>query len=221
MNQLCTYGKGKRALEYGCGAGEVAIYLAANNTHVTGIDLSEAAIQMAKEKAERSSVKNRTSFQATDIENMTFPAGSFDIVYGTGILHHLDLDNALSQACRVLRTGGVAIFKEPLGHNPFINLFRKLTPTLRTTDEHPLLKKDLVRIKSYFRKVDFYYYHLFSILAVPFHRFPGFKYLVRGLEMFDQSLFSLLPWIRRQAWQIVMILSEPILLQLEKNKQRS
>jgi len=217
MDRLTAYGRGKRVLEYGCGSGELAVYLASNDAYVTGIDLSERAIQMAEERAGYESEKDRISFQVMDAENMTFPAGSFDLVYGTGVLHHLDLDRALSETCRVLSTRGIAIFAEPLGHNPFINLFRKLTPRLRTTDEHPLLKKDLVKIESYFREIDFFYFYLFSMLAVPFCRFPGFRWLIHGLELFDKFLFSLIPWIRMQAWQIVMILSEPKLLSSEKD----
>jgi len=37
---------------------------------------------------------------------------------------------------------GSAIFIDPLGHNPAINMFRRSTPDLRTEDEHPLLLED-------------------------------------------------------------------------------
>ena len=50
---------------------------------------------------------------------------------------------------------------------------------------------------------------IFSLLAVPFRRYPGFKYILSGLEMIDQSLFALIPWVRKEAWKIVMTLSGP------------
>lgn len=207
--KIRAYGAGKRVLEYGCGPGSLALYLAANSAHVTGIDISEVAIVRAKERANEAGVENRTSFQVMDAESMAFPAESFDLVCGAGILHHLDLEKALSEVCHVLKADGVAIFAEPLGHNPFINLFRKLTPDLRTVDEHPLRKEDLENIKSYFKSAEFHYFDLFSLLAVPFRRYPGFKYILSGLEMIDQSLFALIPWVRKEAWKIVMTLSGP------------
>ena len=69
---------------------------------------------------------------------------------------------------RVLQPGGHAIFIEPLGHNPFINLYRKFTPTIRSEDEHPLLVKDLEMIKNLFPKVEVRYYYLASLLAAFF-----------------------------------------------------
>lgn len=50
---------------------------------------------------------------------------------------------------------------------------------------------------------------IFSLLAVPFRRHPGFKYILRGLEMIDQSLFALIPWVRKEAWKVIMTLSGP------------
>jgi hypothetical protein len=51
---------------------------------------------------------------------------------------------------RLLRVDGAAIFFEPLGENPFINLYRKATPHSRTPDETPLSRKDIARITATF-----------------------------------------------------------------------
>ena len=56
---------------------------------------------------------------------------------------------------------------EPLAHNPFINLFRKMTPSLRTDDEHPLRMRDLKLFEEYFSKVDVQYFHLAALCLVP------------------------------------------------------
>ena len=79
---------------------------------------------------------------------------SFDLVCGSGILHHLDLPAAMRELARVLRPSGRAVFMEPLGHNPAINAFRNRTPELRTPDEHPLLGKDLKLCRRYFGSVE-------------------------------------------------------------------
>ena len=43
---------------------------------------------------------------------------------------------------RVLRPGGRGVFLEPLWHNPLLRLGRRLTPSARTPDEHPLTEQD-------------------------------------------------------------------------------
>src|SRR3546814_4334755 len=51
---------------------------------------------------------------------------------------------------RVLRPGGRAVFIEPLGLNPAIELYRRFTPSARTPDEHPLLRRDFRRFDAAF-----------------------------------------------------------------------
>lgn len=123
-------------LEYGCGKGSYAFFLAKYGVRVVGIDISEVGIRLAQERADCEGLKN-VKFLVMDAEEMEFENNSFDLVCGTGILHHLDLNKALKELVRVLKPEGKAIFVEPLGHNPIINLYRKLTPSLRTKDEHP------------------------------------------------------------------------------------
>ena len=65
-------------------------------------------------------------------------SASFDIAYGSGILHHLNLNKSLNELKRILKKDGKIIFIEPMATNPFINLYRKFTPNARTSDEHPL-----------------------------------------------------------------------------------
>ncbi|HVG18858.1 MAG TPA: methyltransferase domain-containing protein, partial [Blastocatellia bacterium] len=150
------------------------------------------------------------TFRTMDAEAMDFDDESFDLICGMGILHHLDLHKSLSEIARTLRPGGQAIFIEPLGHNPLINLYRKLTPGLRTEDEHPLLIKDLESMESYFHKIEPHYFHFNSIMAVPFRKLPGYAMLLKALDAADRTLFNLLPFSRKYAWQVVVVFSQPI-----------
>jgi hypothetical protein len=127
------------------------------------------------------------------------------LVCGTGILHHLALDRAYSEIARVLNDGGAGIFIEALGHNPLINLYRRLTPHLRTEDEHPLRIADLALAKQYFPKMETRFYYLSSLLAVPFRKWPFFPALLAGFDAFDGLLFRLFPFLRRYAWMAVII----------------
>lgn len=199
--------KGTKVLEYGCGLGSYAYFLAKQGSEVTGIDISDFAIEKAKERARLERLEH-IHFLNMDAEVLKFKGGTFDLICGTGILHHLNLTKALPEVARVLRPGGVAVFKEPLGHNPWINLYRRLTPHLRTEDEHPLLMKDLNLMRAHFGRVESRFFHLLSLLAFPFRKLPGFPFLLERLDNADRTLFNFLPVTQRFAWIVVLSLSK-------------
>ncbi len=204
---LLSRAPGARLLEYGCGRGEWACELARNGAEVTGIDLSDTALDMAREAAARENL--RVHFEVMNAEALTFPDGSFDIICGTGILHHLDLDKAYAELARTLKPGGRAIFLEPLGHNPLLNLFRRLTPKLRTVDEHPFRREDFAVALRYFDSLTPRFFHLSSMLAYPFKSLPLFTPVLKMLDALDRGIFALLPFIRMHAWIVVFQLDGP------------
>ena len=154
-------GTGARVLEYGCGRGSSAFELARSGASVTAIDISEAGLDMAREEARSRGLT--VEFRMMNAEALEFADTTFDLVCGTAILHHLDLDRSFQEIARVLKPTGVGGFIEPLGHNPLINLYRKLTPKMRTVDEHPLRVEDFDIAKRHFDRVEIGYYHLFSL----------------------------------------------------------
>ena len=200
---------GKRVLEYGCGRGSQGFALAANGARVTGIDISPAAIEIAREIATERRLTG-TEFVVMNAEEMTFPDASFDRVIGSGILHHLDLNRAFGEIARVLTPGGRAIFVEPLGHNPLINLYRRATPSARTEDEHPLLMRDFALARNYFGRVDVTYYHLATLAAVPFSKTPLFGPILSAFSALDRALLSDRLPLQRYAWQTLIEFSAPL-----------
>jgi SAM-dependent methyltransferase len=144
-----------------------------------GLGISPEAIKKA-ETAARELGFNAT-YLVADAENTTLDKDSFDIIIGSGILHHLNLDNALAELRRITKKSGCCIFTEPLGYNPMINLFWALTPRLRSSDEHPRMNDDFHKMKEYFGKVDIFYFHFFSFGAVLFRKTPFFEGIRRRL----------------------------------------
>jgi len=192
---------GARVLEYGVGAGSNAFALAEQGALVTGIDISETAVAIGERESMRRGL--RIDFQVMNAEKTAFEDQSFDVVCGTGILHHLDLRKAIPEIRRLLRQGGYAVFVEPMGHNLLINLFRQMTPAIRSTDEHPLLKNDLRFIGSYFGTCRTEYFGLVSLatsFARPLRRNLRLR---RFLEAVDRCLFTV-PLMRRQAWLVLI-----------------
>ncbi|WP_408011617.1 class I SAM-dependent methyltransferase [Pseudalkalibacillus sp. A8] len=76
-----------RVLELGCGPGRNAIYFAENGCQVDAIDLSETALQWAKERA----VKKQAEiyFIEGSLYDFEVEKGTYDIIYDSGCFHHV------------------------------------------------------------------------------------------------------------------------------------
>ncbi|HYI38492.1 MAG TPA: class I SAM-dependent methyltransferase [Thermoleophilaceae bacterium] len=201
-------GTNRRVLEYGCGRTSFATAMASAGATVTGIDISEVAVDTSRALATEQDLEDQLDFQVMDAENLPFES-EFDLVCGTGILHHLDLELALRGIARALRPNGSAVFLEPLGHNPVINLYRDRTPTQRSEDEHPLLMSDLRAASEHFSTVRVRFFHLTSLAALALRGRTGFTAATGLLEKLDSALFRLWPRSRSWAWIAVIALDGP------------
>ncbi len=103
--------RGKRVLDYGCGAGENTTPLAARGASVVGLDLSPELIALANRRVALHELQ--AEFVVGSCHEIPLADNHVDVVFGTAILHHLDLELAASEVWRVLKPGGLAIFSEP------------------------------------------------------------------------------------------------------------
>ncbi len=100
--------KDLRVLEIGCGLGTDGAQFAKAGADYTGIDLTEAAVELAQRRFELFELPG--SFRVADAESLDFPDNSFDIVYSHGVLHHTpDTAGAIKEVHRVLKPGGRAL----------------------------------------------------------------------------------------------------------------
>jgi SAM-dependent methyltransferase len=100
--------RGLRVLEIGCGLGTDGAQFAKAGADYTGVDLTDAAIELARKRFELFGLKGE--FRVADAENLEFPDESFDVVYSHGVLHHTpDINAAVQEIHRVLKPGGRAI----------------------------------------------------------------------------------------------------------------
>lgn len=159
------------------------------------------AIADAQNAAERAGLVN-THYQVMNAEDMTFDSASFDVVFGRGIIHHRDLELAFRNIARVLRPGGVAIFWEPLGHNPILNRYRDMTPQARTPDEHPLLRQDFELAGRYFDLGNLQFWGLTTILSVPMWDTAVGEAVLSATAKLDQMIFK--TPARWMAWHVLM-----------------
>jgi SAM-dependent methyltransferase len=182
--------------------------MAEAGANVTGIDISETSVHNAQREAARRGL--RAEFQAMDCEQMSFPSQTFDLINVNGVLHHLDLSRAYSELARVLRPNGSVVCVEALAHNPVFQAYRRMTPHLRTEfeTEHIMRRRDILRAREHFNRVEWRFFHLASLLAVPFRSSAVFDPLLSALERVDSVLLAL-PAVRWWAWQIGFVLAEP------------
>ena len=208
---LHRHATNKRVLDFGCGSGFHTLEVAKFASHVTGIDISPEAIRLAEESAAAAGLAARASFAVMDAEALDFEPGSFDVVCVRGVLHHMDLDAALTQIRKVLTPDGKAIFLEALANNPVIHAYRRRTPHLRTAweAEHILRYEDSKRMRRYFKTVDVRTFHLAALAAVPLRDTPVFQPARAALDAVD-SVILRIPGLRAQGWMACFLLYEPV-----------
>lgn len=129
--------RGLKVLEVGCGLGTDGAQFAEAGADYTGVDLTEAAVDLARKRFELFNLPGK--FQTADAENLDFADESFDLVYSHGVLHHTpETQKAVQEIQRVLRPGGRAVVM--LYHRGSYN-YRVNISLLRRAGAH-LLKWD-------------------------------------------------------------------------------
>jgi ubiquinone/menaquinone biosynthesis C-methylase UbiE len=97
-----------RAVDLGCGSGQVTLALAKRCANVLGIDVSEKMIALLLDNAAQEGISN-VEGRAVPIERLGLAEGSVDLVVSNYALHHLrdkDKQVAVNEAFKWLRPGG-------------------------------------------------------------------------------------------------------------------
>jgi ubiquinone/menaquinone biosynthesis C-methylase UbiE len=205
--------KDKIVLDYGCGNGVHSIFPAKMGAKkVIGIDLSEKSLELARERVKKEGLLDKVEFLKMDCEKMEFPDNYFDIIFDGGTFSSLDLKLAYPELARVLKPNGILIGIETFGHNPLVNLKRKINKITGKRTEwaagHIFQIKDLKGAEKYFNKIETYFFHPISFLTFPFLNLPGGKILLKFLEKVDK-IFLFFPPLRKYAFKVVFIFSLP------------
>jgi SAM-dependent methyltransferase len=199
---------GTKVLELGCGDHSQAWERATVGADVLAIDISQVAVDAATRRAADEGFSG-LSFRQMNAEELELDDSSVDLVIGSGILHHLDTPRAMAEIARVLRAGGDGVFLEPLGHNPLLRAYRRITPGDRTPDEHPLVRRDLDAMSEWFGTVDLKFFHLLSLAALAALKSDAFDELLHRLDGWDRRVLASSRRLQDQAWFVLIHVRDP------------
>ena len=143
MNHLMTLGLDKlwrkravrglhgHVLDVACGTGDMVVELLKREADVTGADLSQEMLAIAKQKAPSA------TYMVADAEHLPFEDASFDAVTcAFGVRNFVHLEQGLKEMLRVLKPGGRMVILELATPDspiirPFYNLYtRRIIPWL-------------------------------------------------------------------------------------------
>lgn len=136
-----------KILDYGCGVGTVALYVASKGNRVLGVDVSPRAIMLAKKSAKILKLGNLVEFQVINERFRLKHKSEFDIAILTEVIEHVyDDDKMLSDICYSVKKDGKLILSAPSVNAPLYRLglaseFDKKVGHLRRYDSIILIDK--------------------------------------------------------------------------------
>lgn len=193
--------RGKKILEIGCGVGIDLIRFAKGGAQVTGVDLAQQSIELAKKNFEHNGLK--ADLRLMNGEALEFANNSFDMVYAHGVLQYTaDADRMAKEMHRVLKPGGEAI---AMVYNR-ISWLNGMSLVMKVELEHedaPVLKKYSI---GEFKQI----LSPFATTRIVPERFPVASRLQKGWKaaVFNQIFvpaFNLIPRfiVRPLGWHIM------------------
>lgn len=205
--------KDKVVLDFCCGDGFNAIEMVKTHraSRAVGIDISDVSVENARRQAGAAGLSAQTEFIVGDAEKTPFPDASFDIVLCSGVLHHLDVSAAFPELARIIKPNGKVLAVEALAVNPIFQLYRRMTPTLRTEweTEHILGLSEIASAGKWFARINRHYFHFAVVPAAFLHSMPTLFESARAIGDSLDDFLMRIPFLNRLAWQVVFELSAP------------
>ncbi|MCB0195119.1 MAG: class I SAM-dependent methyltransferase [Anaerolineae bacterium] len=131
--------KNQNLLEVGCGVGIDLVRFAEGGAKVTGIDLAEVSVDLAKKNFEQNELP--ANLLVMSGENLQFKDNSFDVVYAHGVLQYTaNAQQMVNELHRVLKPGGQAIMMV-YNRISWLNGLSKLMKVDLEHEDAPVLKK--------------------------------------------------------------------------------
>ncbi|MFA5163944.1 MAG: class I SAM-dependent methyltransferase [Candidatus Omnitrophota bacterium] len=187
---------GKKVLDMGCGTGGNSCWLAKKGAIVTAIDISPANVARTLEWSQKNGVE--VDARVMDCEKLAFADRSFDLVFGSFILHHIDIGKAAPEIRRVLKDGGKAVFIENSGDNPLLMFFRnRVIPVFglrkSSPSEYPLTAERIRQAEKYLGAVKMHYPELVFLRLCASYFFKDAHWACAFFSSIDDILYRFKP----------------------------
>jgi 2-polyprenyl-3-methyl-5-hydroxy-6-metoxy-1,4-benzoquinol methylase len=195
-------------LDFGCGYGGFSIPFARLGYEVYGFDISPSNISLAQSLADQYGLADRTHFSVQCAEHLDYPSEYFDAIIGVDILHHVEIRPAVVECLRMLKPGGIVVFREPF-KVPIFDTLRNsalgrwivpITASFEryvTEDERKLTAMDLQAIREIACEVSVERFRVISRLD----KLIGDDSTVRKLDLY---LLRALPFLKRLGGTVVL-----------------
>lgn len=132
--------RGQRLLEVGCGIGTDLARFARGGALVTGVDLSETAVGLARQNLALHGLAAE-ELRVANGEALPYADASFDVVYLHGVVQYTDDPGRLiREAHRVLKPGGAGIFMV-YNRRSWLNALSKVMKVPLEHEDAPVLRK--------------------------------------------------------------------------------
>lgn len=202
---------GQHILELGAGDGFSTLRLARRGARVIALELSHGGLRTIGARAATAGFAATVAPLRADAQQLPLAGTSVDLVYGENFLMYVDPAKIGSEAARVLKPGGRAVFLEPTAHHPFIRLYRRFGSPYRGTAPRYFTLADIIQLGAHFGTVTHHGYYLSSVLALPLAAYPLlFALAFRSLNRLDRLIARYIPGLRHFGWLTVVTLAEPI-----------
>ncbi len=206
--------EGKKLLDYGAGDGWNAICFAKAKAKISAIDISEKGVELIRKKAAANGVGQFIKAEVRNCYKTEFPANEFDIVYGGGILHHLDIEESGKEISRILHPDGIAVFFEPIRDTRIMDkikavvmfFLKKRKPLEETENESPMTSHRINKLKPYFRVVNYRHFNALTSIGL----LIDIEIVKWFLMWCDFFLMALIPGFKKLGRAVVIELREPI-----------
>ena len=204
--------RGKRCLDIGCGNGIYTLLISYLGAEASGQDLSEQAIDRARELLKITSQK--AEFKIGDAVNLQFPSNYFDTVFSADFFEHISIEQkrkVLQEIYRVLVPGGYLVIKTPNISHLKLSIYLKRIAYLLT-----------------FRSPLIYIAHTHNNPDNEHHGLTSFRIMRQELEAlcFHTPEFHYQPLVRRGIpqwltdfllWTKIKIFSEHLIISTKKS----
>ncbi len=173
-------------LDIGTGTGLLARNFAENGCVVSGVDISDSQIAVAKELAGRNNLK--IDFRVSNVEKMPFPDNSFDCVVSSNSWQYFNANKVIKEMKRVLKNHGLFVISH-------FSWLPRLDEVARASEELAIKYNPFWKRENWNNSAEIDEMITSGGVVVPFPDSNQEKIVLRGMFFYDEEIpFTRMQW---------------------------